>query len=99
MLMIVRCTHCSEEGQFDVHLTFMYHVENCDKGHLHTSEWTFNFCDLDCMSEWLEANYIKTKGIPCQSCHETGWAFGFEQNGLCDVCKGIKRVLTCANKL
>lgn len=98
MMMIIPCTQCHCEGQFDLHLTFTYRWSTCNLSHGHSNEWTFYFCNIKCMTDWLELLDIKNKGIPCQSCHNTGWLFGFEQNGVCDVCDGTLRVLACQNK-
>lgn len=97
--MIVSCTQCKKEGQFDVELTFTYGVANCSEHQLHMSEWSFSFCDVHCMLNWLDINDVKNQGFPCQSCHGSGWFAGFEQNGPCDVCNGTKRVSACVNKM
>jgi RecJ-like exonuclease len=98
MMMIVTCAECHKEGQLDTHLTFTYKWETCNLGRGHSSEWSFSFCGTDCLMNWLEIRDVKNKGIPCQDCHESGWFAGFEENGVCNVCNGTKRVKGCINK-
>lgn len=97
MMMIVRCTLCHKEGGLDTTLTFRYKWETCNLYHGHSGEWTFSFCGTDCLLAWLEARDVKNQGFPCQDCRETGWFAGFEQNGVCKVCNGTKRVKACQN--
>ena len=97
MMMIIPCTQCHKEGQFDVHLKFMYEWATCNLYHGHSREWTFYFCDIGCMFTWLESRDIKDQGIPCQDCRETGWSGGFESNGPCEICHNAKRVKVCQN--
>lgn len=50
------------------------------------------------MFEWLDRLEVAEKGFPCPRCvnyttgKSTGWAFGFEQNGICPFCEGTQRI-------
>ena len=93
MLQVIHCNWCGKEGWHQVEFTFQHMAESCKEcHHIRTQEWKFWFCDQECFFNWAKHQEIAEKGIPCQDCHETGWAFGFEQNGKCDTCNGEKRV-------
>lgn len=47
---------------------------------------------MKCQQEWATSVNLVSDGFPCQSCRETGWAFGFESNGVCDTCNGFRKV-------
>lgn len=93
MLQIIQCTCCGKEGWLKAEFKYAYKADSCKECHkIATSEWSFHFCDQDCFFKWIKNREIEEKGIPCQDCRETGWAFGFESNGACDTCNGKKRL-------
>lgn len=90
---LIKCTECDKSGIFDIQLSFEYQQKVCDKcHHVDNYFWQYYFCKTDCMFNWLRKNNIETEGFPCQSCRETGYAFGFQQNGICKTCNGTKKV-------
>src|SRR5262252_129685 len=93
MIIVIRCSQCQAEGAFDLRLSFEYENRFCPTCH-HTGDgnWDYWFCNLGCFFAWLKENEIEEKGFPCQCCRGTGFAFGFEQNGVCKCCDGTKRV-------
>jgi len=98
MLTIIHCDACKKSGMFDFELKFHLESHLCEKCHHHTMDaWTYYFCNIACMMDWLQKNEIADKGIPCRDCRDlsgnpTGFRWGFESNGTCDTCKGSMRV-------
>jgi hypothetical protein len=99
MINIITCTQCHKSGLFDLEVSFTYDVQNCDScQHIYTQKWKYWFCNLACLASWWGGNDIDVCGFPCRACLDqggepSGFAFGFESNGACDVCHGLKRVL------
>ena len=90
MMYIIHCEQCEKECLFEINLTFTYWQDTCDScRHSQYHEWKYWFCNLDCLAKWTKEN---EEGFPCQNCRHTGFNFGFEQNGTCQICKGTKRV-------
>lgn len=93
MIRIIQCNWCGKEGWHRVEFTYTYKGDVCKECHHNkSSNWKFWFCDQECFFRWLENQEIEEKGIICQDCHGTGFAFGFENNGTCETCNGTKRV-------
>lgn len=93
MMELVRCTNCNKSGHFKITLTAEYDYRSCGNCHNHsTSEWRYYFCNMKCQQEWMNSVNLVDDGFPCRSCRETGWAFGFESNGVCDTCNGFRKV-------
>lgn len=93
MLELVRCANCSRSGTFKINLVVTYESKNCECCHrLERKTWDYHFCNLSCQMEWIEQKEIVTKGLECQNCRSTGFAFGYESNGICQTCDGIRRV-------
>jgi hypothetical protein len=100
MMQTIYCYRCHKGGLHEVHFNFMYQQRSCGTCH-HTNldEWQYWFCTADCLCAWLKENEVEQKGIPCRSCanhrsgEPTGFANGFEQNGVCKICEGKLRVM------
>ena len=93
MLQTIHCSWCGKEGLHQVEFTFLHKAESCKECHnIKIDEWKFFFCDQGCFFNWVKDEEIEEKGFPCQDCHKTGWASGFEQNGTCKTCRGKKRI-------
>jgi len=93
MIFVIHCSHCGAEGSFELQLSFEYENRICPTcHHIGEAKWEYFFCNLGCFFAWLKGNEVEEKGFPCQSCRATGFAFGFQQNGVCKVCGGTKRV-------
>jgi hypothetical protein len=62
----------------------------CDScGNLDSEKWSWHFCSLKCLYEWQKTN---DGMLPCAACHQTGWDFGFQENGVCTTCGGVKYI-------
>ena len=98
MLWLIHCDQCNKSGMFDIEFNFILESHSCEKCSHHTSEkWNYHFCNTDCLCKWLRENEIEEKGLHCKACRNcdgkpTGWRWGFEENGVCESCKGTKRV-------
>lgn len=99
MMTVVTCRGCGKAGEFDVKVTFTTGRKGCGScGHQKQNEWTFHFCILNCMIEWMTRNQVAERGFPCGDCvdyrtgESSGYAHGFEENGRCATCKGEKTV-------
>ena len=98
MIEVLKCTNCEKSERLPVILTVMYEVNECDKCHYHReSAWKYYFCNLTCQMDWLVSLNIRVGGVPCRMCVDTkdvptGFAFGYESNGVCKTCNGNKRV-------
>jgi hypothetical protein len=97
-MWIVHCDGCNKSGMFDISFKFILESHLCEKCRHHTAEeWDYNFCNIACLMDWLRKNKIEEEGFPCRACHNmegkpTGFAWGFEANGVCKTCNGDKRV-------
>lgn len=97
-IRLITCTQCKKQS-IRVHLEIRYKTTVCDHcHHLETSNISFHFCDLKCLSTWLQQNKIVEDGIDCPSCHGTGFAFGYESNGICLECDGKKKIQITINQ-
>lgn len=98
MFTIIHCDNCKKSGMFDLEFKFNLESHSCEKCHHHTMEsWTYYFCDIVCLMDWLYQYEIKEKGFPCRDCRDmngipTGWRSGFESNGKCSTCNGTMRI-------
>lgn len=101
MLTILKCSYCQGEANLDLHLTFTYQKPFCNHcNDFKIKQWHYYFCSIACLLNFL--NVAKSQGInnfslPCRSClngagEPTGFNFGFEQNGICNICHGNKKV-------
>lgn len=89
MLVTMRCEECRNDSNLNVSFEFTAQSECCDRcHHLRSISKTFVFCNLKCFAEWFEK--VKDSGIPCWDCNTTGFASGFESNGVCTICDGKK---------
>jgi hypothetical protein len=97
-MMVIACSECFKSGMFDLNLKFTHRLRNCSKcHHVGDDAWTYWFCNTECMFKWLKENKVEEEGFPCQDCQLTGFAYGFKQNGTCQVCQGTKRIKTRIN--
>ena len=94
VIMMVTCSQCRTTGTFDIEVKFRPKEEHCKTCHHDQSDyWTFQFCNLSCLLKWQSENDLAS-GFPCQRCLDfetwkpSGFAGGFKQNGMCQVCKG-----------
>lgn len=93
MLTVITCDNCNKSGSLPIKFAWNRHVRQCTSCHHNTySEWTYYFCDIECFNEWWKRENILELGFLCRDCRETGFAFGFRSNGVCDTCKGNKRI-------
>lgn len=93
VVQMIHCDWCGQTGWHKVAFIYTYKGETCKECHRMTSSnWKFWFCDQECFFSWIKDQEIAEKGITCQDCHGTGWAFGFEENGTCKTCDGAKRM-------
>ena len=92
-MCIIHCNQCKGGRTLDCILKFNYQTKVCDScHHLDVNEWSYYFCNIACMFKWLRENQIEELGFPCQRCRATGFAYGFEVNGVCSICQRSKRV-------
>lgn len=91
MIKLIHCDNC-DKTQLGVTIKFTQEISRCDQHHIHTKDWNFYFCNINCMMTWLNNNDIAVKGFPCRDCRSTGFAYGFKQNGVCLTCNGKTRV-------
>ena len=83
----------NESGPLPVVLRFDYSMRSCTACNAHNHQHLLlSFCSIKCLQQYLEKNEIEEKGFLCKSCKSTGFAFGYETNGPCEVCKGQKRI-------
>lgn len=93
MFSVIMCTNCNKSGNFELKLTFTYKMTKCKCcRNFEESKWRYWFCNIDCLDQWYKDTQIKELGYPCEDCRNTGFAFGFESNGVCKICRGTKRV-------
>jgi hypothetical protein len=97
------CTQCNKPGSLELMVKFLYQVKTCQHcHHLEPGDWSYNFCNLECMFKWFKEQQVEELGFPCLACvscwgpidksQPTGFAFGSETHGICQVCNGNKRV-------
>lgn len=90
MMTLIKCDNCNESGLFKLTLNFEYEYKFCKECHHNEfSTWHYYFCNMICMTKWLNDN---KKGFPCKNCKGTGFWCGYEVNGVCGTCKGDKIV-------
>jgi len=98
-MQIIGCTNCKKTGAFKIQLIVVYDENQCECCNNFTQgKWTYYFCDTECEKQWSVSNEINTKGFKCLNCLDitgkpTGFAFGYESNGVCETCNGTKRVI------
>lgn len=85
---IIECSNCHSQGVFPIEYTLTIGIDSCSKcNHVKPKVWTYYFCCNKCFAEW----YAKNKDyVECKNCNGTGWDNGFQQNGMCKLCKGSK---------
>lgn len=97
MMHVITCENCGSHS-INIEFSFDYSDIQCKECHHSRYEkWKYWFCGLKCFFTWAQKNEVEEKGLPCRSClgnngEPTGWAHGFESNGVCDICDGSKRV-------
>lgn len=97
MINRIQCSNCNKSGTLPLKITYTYKLNSCNECHRNEeAKWKYWFCDLECQSRWWSENRIEIEGFPCRSCLRggvsTGFSFGFESNGACEVCNGTGRV-------
>lgn len=93
MIQQIICNNCQNSSLFKIQFKVIANHNQCDKcHHSEFDEKTFFFCDMNCFVEWSIHSNIYQDGIPCWSCRDTGYTFGFEQNGTCKLCNGTKKL-------
>lgn len=99
MITIITCTGCHKEGGLPVELEIEYRTDHCRScGNSDRKTWKYWFCSTACMLKWLADNKVAEVGLPCRDCFSwdtgtsTGYAHGFQQNGVCTTCSGKKTV-------
>ena len=89
MMQIVKCTQCGTESGLCIDFKFDVETKSCSECHeIKVTSWDFNFCSFGCFLAWFES--AKMRGLPCQDCYGTGYAFGVQSNGECKRCKETK---------
>lgn len=93
MLKIISCNQCRKQENLTISFKFEYCLKSC-KSCYHSKDfhWNYYFCNLECFLKWFRENQIEEQGFPCQQCRSTGFAYGFEENGICEICCGTKRI-------
>jgi hypothetical protein len=102
---VIHCNGCGSRGMFFVTITLDYQITNCPCCHdIKEQKRSYYFCTADCMSKWLDYHKVAEAGFPCPACMDhskgisTGFAFGFESNGPCRVCKGTAKLKESVKK-
>jgi hypothetical protein len=71
-------------------IKYDYRVDTCGECHQRKVKgYSYHFCSLACMVTYVAAG---SNGLPCLSCHATGLAHGFKENGTCRECGGRGKV-------
>lgn len=94
MLQTIYCYNCDNGNNLSFSIDFTYRIRNCNGCH-HTSfdKWTYHFCNVNCFFEWADEHHVRERGIPCQSCSNSGQhPSGFDLNGPCPSCNGERYV-------
>lgn len=90
MIQVVHCSNCAIDGPMPASIKYDYRVDTCGTcWHRDAKSYAYHFCSLNCMVEFADKF---RDGLPCQSCHSTGFAHGFKENGHCLQCGGRGRV-------
>ena len=91
MIQVIHCTECGKEGALPFILEYDMHEKPCATcHHIEENMWRYWFCSWACITAWMQKN---ARAFPCRDCRETGYRFGFKQNGTCPTCHGTKRVV------
>jgi hypothetical protein len=92
MMSLVTCTECGRSGLFKIEIKVTPEFSRCETCFTpKETSWTYYFCESECLKKWMNKIDI-LKGVPCAACQETGYSFGFSQNGICKICNGNKIV-------
>lgn len=86
---LIRCSFCGGTGSFPLLLRYSSREFSCV--HCRTIKERSSdsyFCNLECMFNWIKEVKVEERGLPCRRCNGTGFNWGFEQNGVCEECKG-----------
>jgi RecJ-like exonuclease len=90
VIRVVHCFSCGNDGPMPASIKYDYRVDTCGMCHHQDAKtYAYHFCSLKCMVEYVDKF---RDGLPCQSCHSTGFALGFKENGPCAQCTGRGRV-------
>lgn len=93
MMSLIECNDCGKTGTFKIEIKVTPEQHSCEKCHkISVTSWTLFFCDMTCFSNWMNKNDIFKNGFPCIRCSATGFSYGFETNGKCELCNGNKYV-------
>lgn len=96
MMTVIGCSQCKKQSNLSIEFKFTARIDCCKECHnTRESQCSFFFCDLKCFLEWFRGIEEDGLQIPCWECHGTGYMAGFEQNGTCRLCKGLKVVMGC----
>lgn len=89
MIQQIFCTGCGADGRLPLSLSFEQTYKVCVSCFHHSNTRSaYYFCTVECFLAW-----VKDKdGLPCNHCRETGYAFGFTENGTCKYCDGTKLI-------
>jgi hypothetical protein len=97
MFQFVTCKSCGGHNP-GVEIRARYWQGDCACCHgRRSSDTTFHFCNVACMTTWLADREVAGRGLPCPCCVDarsglsTGFFAGFEANGPCPICGGSGR--------
>jgi hypothetical protein len=89
MIQQIFCTGCGADGRLPLAVSFEQTYKVCPQCHHHSNcKFSYHFCTVECFLKWTNGR----KGLPCTSCWRTGFAFGFQENGICKHCDGTKEI-------
>lgn len=93
MLIAIRCTNCGKTGGLPIKFSATVSDNRCKHcRHSEQKTWNYHFCNVSCHTDWLIGCDVSADGVECLDCRGTGFAFGFESNGVCDTCNGTKKI-------